>query len=284
MRIGVTGSSGYVGRSLVGHFRGQGHKVLELRRLGPGEIACNELRPFSLSGTVDSSVFQGLDAVVHCAYDMRATRWREIEEVNVCGSKSLLNAARQAGVSRLILMSSISAFSGAVSLYGRAKLLIEDEFYSSGGLVVRPGLVFGDSPGGMVGTLRKITSTLPIVPVPGVSQQMFLVHELDLAALIDVLIAKGTAQSGPFFACHETPVPFGAVLRELAARHGKSPWLMPIPWRLPWLALRTLEVLNIRLGVRSDSLVSMMNPLPAPDFSLTRSLSCSFRPFIQAGE
>ena len=41
---------------------------------------------------------------------------------------------------------------------------------------------------------------------------------------------------------------------------------------------------GIRIGVRRDSLVSLLNANAAPDFEAARSLRLSFRPFADGGE
>lgn len=64
VRVGITGSTGFIGSALVGHLRDAGHDVVPFvrRAAGPGEVswdpAAGQLRPADLSG---------LDAVVHLA-------------------------------------------------------------------------------------------------------------------------------------------------------------------------------------------------------------------------
>lgn len=280
MKIAVTGSSGYVGSVIVAYLRGLGFEVLELSRLRAADFTGVRRLEYSLEAPIDPSVLVGVHAVIHCAYDMKCTGWREIQSVNVVGSARLVEAAQCAGVPRIVLISSISAFPGAASMYGRAKLMIEAEFLRVGGVVVRPGLVYGDVMGGMMGTLARIVAKFPLIPAPGVAQNMFLVHETDLARLLELAIVRDVSLPGAVYACHEESIPFGEVLRKLGRRFGKSPWVVPIPWQCAWSALRIAELAGLRLGVKSDSLVSMMNPVVSPDFTLTRSLGCAFRPFI----
>jgi hypothetical protein len=57
------------------------------------------------------------------------------------------------------------------------------------------------------------------------------------------------------------------LLEALATAQGRSLTLVPVPWRAVWLALKTAETLGVRLNFRSDSLVSLINQNPHPDFS-----------------
>ena len=60
--------------------------------------------------------------LIHAAWDMNANSLSTLERDCVAGSARLFAAARAGGVSRLIFISSISAFAGARSAYGRSKL------------------------------------------------------------------------------------------------------------------------------------------------------------------
>ena len=109
-------------------------------------------------------VLHWADVLVHAAYDLSLTSPVDIWRVNVEGTRRLLEVAADARVRRILVLSSMSAFEGTTQLYGRAKLDIEAMTAASGGCAVRPGLVYGERPGGMAGALRKLTR-LPIVPV-----------------------------------------------------------------------------------------------------------------------
>ena len=65
------------------------------------------------------------DALVHAAYDLSLRSAVDIWRVNVEGTRRLLEVAVGADVSRIIVLSSMSAFDGTSQLYGRAKLDIE---------------------------------------------------------------------------------------------------------------------------------------------------------------
>ena len=71
------------------------------------------------------------------------------------GSQKVLAAARDARVKSVVLISSLSAFEGCRSLYGKAKMETEAFARSIGALIVRPGLVYSDNPGGMFGRVQN---------------------------------------------------------------------------------------------------------------------------------
>jgi nucleoside-diphosphate-sugar epimerase len=279
MKVAITGSSGYVGGAIKRSLLQANVEILELRRLRDGESPSAEISPFCLGETPSKDSLRGCDALIHCAYDLSAVAWADIERINVEGSKKLIDTAQSVGIKRIILISSISAYPSCISLYGRAKMEIEKMVERISGIVVRPGLVYGESPGGMMGTLSRFVTRLPLVPVIGGGQAMYLVHQDDLAEMIKTLIHVPEPPTLPLYACSENPVRFDEILRLLARKSNAQPLFFPLAWRLAWLGLRIAEVMGVRVGVKSDSLLSMMNPNPEPEFNATRSLGLSFRNF-----
>lgn len=276
--VAITGSNGYVGSCLKRRFQSAGWEVLELTR-SPAPGARHA--PFRLGGEISPETLAGVTALVHCAYDFKPLNWPELEAVNVTGSARLFAAARQAGVKQVIYISSISAYAGCRSLYGRAKLATEREAVAGGAVVLRPGLVYGDAPGGMFGKLAQSLRKGKFVPLIGDGSQIqFLVHEADLA---DVALAAANGQPGLagqiITVAHPEPWPFRRLLSEIAAGLGRHPVMVPLPWRFIWLGLKTAETLGLRLNFRSDSLVSLVYQNPQPDFGPLQHSGHTCRPF-----
>jgi nucleoside-diphosphate-sugar epimerase len=276
----VTGASGYLGSRLCRSLTEQGWTVY---RLGRGAATDPLAVPWSLDADAPARFLADtrIDALVHCAWDLRAVRWSDIERINVQGSIRMLDAAHRAGVRDLVFISTISAFTGCRSDYGRAKLLVERETLRLGGSVIRPGLVYGPTPGGMLGALTKAVTALPVVPLIGSGRHLqYLAHEDDLAALVASLLEPAHPPvDAPVLAANEHPLTFREILARLAAAHGRRPRLVPLPWRLFWAGLKTAETVGLRPGFRSDSVVSLVNQDPQPDFAMTRKLGARFRAF-----
>jgi len=276
--VALTGASGYLGACLARRFRANGWLVRPLTRHAsdmPDGV------PFRLGEPVRPEVLQGALALVHCAYDFSITRVDEIFRVNVSGTDKLFRAAREAGVPRLVCVSSISAYDGCKSHYGKAKLGIEAIAHSFGALVVRPGLIWGEAPGGMLGKLMHQVRTSRIVPLIGSgSQVQYLVHENDLAGVIvGFCLGNQFPTQETVTVAHPRAWPFRELLRCIAHGEGADPIFIPFPWRLVWGALRIAELLGIPLAFRSDSVVSLMNQNPSPDFSVAQRLGVVCRPF-----
>jgi nucleoside-diphosphate-sugar epimerase len=274
----ITGSNGYVGGCVKNHFAVFGWEILELARHPRPDTRSAK---FQLGGDVSPQSLAGVSALVHCAYDFKPLRRDEIRAVNVEGSRKLFQAARAAGVEKIVCISSISAYDGCRSLYGQAKLEIEKLALDCGALVIRPGLVYGSGPGGMFGKLAAQAKKSSVIPMIGDGSQIqFLVHEEDLCAFI-ARYATSDVKISPqiLTAAHEQPWPFKQLLLEIARGLGKNPKFIPLPWRLVWAGLKSAELCGLKLNFRSDSLVSLMYQNPSPDFSANAGVGLVCRPF-----
>jgi nucleoside-diphosphate-sugar epimerase len=283
-RCAITGTNGYLGSKLADAMSRAGWTVYHLtRRPSASNQNSGPAFPFDLLTGAPQGFFRehGIDALIHCAYDFRVNRWRDIVQRNVTGSVALLEAARAEGVTKIVYISSMSAFDGCKSLYGRAKLLVEKEAFRLGALVVRPGLVYGARPGAMVGALTHAIKSSPIVPLIGSGNQvLYPVHEDDLASLIVKVCAdQEPLYDGPIIAAPEKGQTFRNILKIIAARNHRSVHLVPVPWRLFWAILKAAETAGLNLGFRSDSLLSLVNQDLNPDFDLTRKTGIQFRDF-----
>ncbi len=274
----ITGGNGYVGSCVKNFFAAQGWDIFELsRRPKPGTRSFS----FQLGDDLSPELLSGVTALVHCAYDFTPLTWDELAAVNIEGSKKVIQAARAAKVPKIIFISSISAFDGCRSLYGKAKLEIEKFALANGAMVIRPGLVYGGVAGGMFGKLAQQVSKSAIIPMIGNGSQIqFLVHNEDLSSFIEKF-ASGTIPLPPriLTAANEHPWKLKELILEVARAQGKKPTLVPLPWRLVWLGIKSAEMCGLKLSFRSDSLVSLIYQNPKPDFTTNAQVGLVCRPF-----
>jgi nucleoside-diphosphate-sugar epimerase len=267
--VAITGATGYVGSAIARCFRAHGWQVLELSRKSGN---------FNLGAEVTVD-WTGIDALVHCAWDFSLRRWPDIERVNVRGSVQLMETACRAGVTKGVFISSLSCFEGCRSLYGKAKLEVEREAARLGFAVVRPGLVYGERPGGMMGSLEKAAKASRVVPIIGDgSYPQYPVHEEDLAELVFALCQQEKPPPEPIAAASGEAIPFRELLARIAARHGRKPLFIPVPWPLILAGLKTMEAAGLNPPFRSDSLTGFIFQNPDPHFEAAHQIT-SFRKF-----
>ena len=278
MKVAITGASGYVGTCITNCFRAHGHEVLALSRR-----PCTA--PWTSYALGDDPLllpWDDVDVLVHAAYDFTPRTWREIVDRNVTPSVELLRAAKNAKVGRLIYISSMSSFEGCRSNYGKAKMMIEKQALQMGAAVVRPGLVWGETSGGVMGALEKLVVKFPVVPflTGGAHPRQFLIHEADLSQAIVAIAESLPSGVGDLHSVTQpNPVALLEILRSIAKRSHRFRIYLPVPWQLVMVGLKLAEVLGIRFMFRSDSLVGLIHGNPRPTISIP-PIGIHYRAFV----
>jgi nucleoside-diphosphate-sugar epimerase len=282
-RIAITGAHGFVGSLLARRFIEAGWVVTRFSHSASASDGDAVL--FRLGDEIQPETFRSrnITALVHCAYDFKQVARREIQRVNVEGSRRVLAAAAAGGVQRIAVMSTISAFDGCRSDYGRAKLQIEAEALAAGGLIVRAGLVWADGPpsgGGMFGSLARSVKGGIVPLVGGGGHPQYLIHVQDLWELLQrFCVGEIENPHKPVVAAASKPWPMRDLLAELARRQGVHPRFVGVPWQPVWAGLRLAEILHLPVPYRSDSVISLVYQDPNPDFESLRALGISPRDF-----
>jgi len=276
----ITGARGYLGSELSLYLQKAGWRVLGTSREATG----NGMVKFSLDGGLEPGALEGIDALVHCAYDFDPSSWGEIHRCNVVGSKNLLQEAKKAGVGTIITVSSISAFTGCRSLYGKAKLEIEEATQAVGGIVLRPGLIYGGSNRGMYGRLvKQVSAGRPVPLLVGSPCVQYLVEVEDLCAVIEALLAvRVPAPTEIWTVAHGRPWPLRELLTSIAGAEGRNIRFIPVPWQFVWLGLKCLETVGLKLGFKSDSVRSLVYQNPHPELGRVEKAGLSLRDFNPA--
>ncbi len=284
--VAITGAKGYVGSMLARHFEETGWTVTRMSRLA--SAGDESTVAFQLGEEVAPDLFRGrsISALVHCAYDFRPVTRKEIDRINVEGSRKLLAAAHAGGVERIVIMSSISAFEGCRSIYGRAKLEIEAAAASVGALAVRAGLVYGDgapAAGGMFGSLATSVRRGVVPLIDGGMHPQYLIHEDDLWRLLRGFCEGEIQNPGrPVVVASSQPWRLRDLLTELARRQGRRPAFVSVPWQPIWAGLRLAELAHLPVPFRSDSVISLVHQDRNPDFDALRGLGITARDFSPA--
>ncbi|HUW16675.1 MAG TPA: NAD-dependent epimerase/dehydratase family protein [Actinomycetes bacterium] len=188
MKVLVTGASGMLGAATARALVTAGHTVTVLQRRASG-LGVAEVRGDITDDGVVRWACTGQDAVVHLAARVTLTgSWEDFERVNVGGTRTVLAAARAAGATRFIHVSSPSvAHSGSALVgvaagpadpdaarghYARSKAVAERMALAAGAgdfavVAVRPHLVWGPGDTQLVGRVVERARTGRLMLVGG---------------------------------------------------------------------------------------------------------------------
>jgi len=115
MRVFVTGGTGFIGGAVVRQLLSAGHEVRALVRPGADTRQLDGLSAERIAGDLsqDNSLRMGMTGcewVFHVAalYSYWGHRWDDFRQTNVEGTRKVLEAARLAGVARVVYTSSIA--------------------------------------------------------------------------------------------------------------------------------------------------------------------------------
>ena len=119
MKILVTGASGLLGSSVARQLIEQGHEVTTLQRRASGVEGARDVLGSVTEPATVMAAMTGQSAVIHLAAKVSmAGDPADFERINVEGTRTVLAAARDAGVARFVHISSPSVAHDGSSLVG----------------------------------------------------------------------------------------------------------------------------------------------------------------------
>ncbi|TCK64514.1 nucleoside-diphosphate-sugar epimerase [Curtobacterium sp. PhB136] len=187
LRVLVTGASGFLGRAVAAAVRDAGHDVRTFQRRPSGVPGVTDVLGTMTDAAAVRAAVDGVEAVVHLAAKVSlAGDPADFVRVNVDGTRSLVAAARDAGVSRFVFVSSPSVAhtgssiagagaspaspGGARGDYARTKaaaelLALDADAPGFAVVAVRPHLVWGPGDTQLVGRIvdRARRGRLPLL-------------------------------------------------------------------------------------------------------------------------
>lgn len=247
----LTGGSGFLGLHVARRLLHEGHEVRSLD-LEPLELADAE----GIVGDIRDPgaarlLCRGAEVVVHAAaaLPIRGSR-RTLQSVNVEGTATILQAASDAGVRRVVFVSSAVVLPRPIEPYGEAKVEAERlcrEFGTKGleTTILRPQAFVGPGRLGLFGILfRWISEGRRIYTLgPGSNRYQLL----DVGDLVEaIVLAAERGGRGEAYALGAKQ--FGTVAEELQAlidHAGSSSLLTPLPARPTRAALRALHIARL---------------------------------------
>jgi dihydroflavonol-4-reductase len=281
----VTGGTGFVGANVIRALLGEGRTVRVLARAGGDRRALEGLKVDVCDGDLcDPSslrrAVEGVDTVFHVAADYRlwARRPEEIYRANVEGTRAMLQACADAGVSRVVHTSSVGALgiptdgtpgtettpvtlADMVGPYKASKFLAEQVAlgFALKGLpvvIVNPSTPVGPWDVKPTPTGRMIVDFLQGRIFATLDTGLNLVHVSDVAR--GHLLAAERGRVGERYILGHTDLTLAEIGELLASITGGRAPRMKIPYAVAWAAAGCMEVAaRVTGGVPRASLTAV---------------------------
>jgi uncharacterized protein YbjT (DUF2867 family) len=191
--IVVTGASGFIGRHLVARLLRDGQVVRCLVPPGRGHELDSSTIPDVVSGSLlnEEQIFKvltGAHTVIHLDSAQWWGRSRDLERIEVFGTRNLVAAARSARVGRIIVLSQLGASIASAYALLSIKGQVEEIVRTSGlaYTIIRSGVVFGEDDA-FINHIAMILRLTPLVfLMPGYGE--VVLHPIYIDDLIEVLV------------------------------------------------------------------------------------------------
>ena len=250
MRIAITGGRGFIGSHLANRLSSEGHEVVLIARRWREEktTEVSSRMKFVTSDlgktTILEEAFAGCDAVAHCAGINREIGKQTYQRVHVEATRNVVNAAHEAGVRKIVLMSFLRARPNCASPYHESKWAAEEIVRESGldYTIIKAGVVYGRGDH-MLDHLSHALHTFPVFGLVGLKEKAVrplaiedLVHVMRASLIDDRLKRQTIALLGP------EEIYLSEAVRRVAEVVGKRPLLFPMPVGFHYLLARLFEL------------------------------------------
>jgi 3beta-hydroxy-delta5-steroid dehydrogenase/steroid delta-isomerase len=258
----VTGGAGYLGRHLVEALRARGCPVHVLDKAPAPETRADvtwfrgdvRSRADVLAACAGVEVVFHTAAVIEALTHARRSVARDVESINVGGTKNVIRCAQESGVKRLIHTSSIvtsfcmdaaggdesTPYSNSRDLYTTTKIAAEQAVLAANGkqglltCAVRPGGIYGPGERLTYGRLvRALKKGVPLVVFGNGKARLDYVY-IDNLVDAELRAAERLVHGSPvcgqaYFLSDETPINAGQFSIELVKHMGIDARLVRVP-------------------------------------------------------
>ena len=231
MKVAITGATGFVGSHLDTRLTSEGHEVVRTARQDLYNV--EQL----------AAVFAGCKAVAHCAGINREIGNQTYARVHVEGTRNVVEAAKNAGVEKIVLMSFLRARPDCGSPYHESKWEAEEIVRNSGldYTMIKAGIIYGRGDH-MLDHLSHALHTFPVFGLVGLKEKSIrplaiedLLHVMR-AAIVDRRMKRQTiAMLGP------EEIYLSEAVRRVTEVVGKRPLMFPLPVVCHRLMARVFE-------------------------------------------
>lgn len=254
----VTGATGFVGRNLLKKLVDKKIKVRCLVRDKKKIDANNELEIVQgdiLDKDILYTVTQNVDIVIHLAAIIKSSDPKEYMNVNVQGTRNLVEACIKNGVKKIIHVSSLDAVLKETNIYGKTKAIGEDIIKNSNidYIILRPSLIYGKGVKEIT-ILAEWIRKYPVIPVVGSGKgNLQPVYVEDVCDTIVKLI-DSSRKNKIYYVAGEQKISLNDLIDKIANMSSKRVIKIHIPIWLLWLTLKWYNFITKDLSLNYEFL------------------------------
>jgi nucleoside-diphosphate-sugar epimerase len=255
MRIAITGGTGFVGRHLARALVAGGHDVVLLARgVDQRDQSVRQLArcEFISCGVDDpdrlSAALAGCDAVAHCAGINREIGIQTYAWVHLQGTRNVVEAARRAGVKKIVMLSFLRSRAGCRSGYHESKWAAEEIVRESGidHTIIKAGVIYGRGDH-MLDHLSHALYTFTVFGLVGMKDQKVAPLAVeDLVGVIGAALVEGKWPRATVAMIGPEEMTLGEAVRRVARVVGKRPMYVRLPvwvhYGLAWVCEQVMKV------------------------------------------
>ena len=259
----VLGGTGFVGRHLIRLLCAQGMTVrVPTRSADKARQALASLPAEAVSADVHdpaqlAGVFDGMDAVINLVGILHEQGGEIFRRVHVELPRKVIEAARIAGVARLLHMSALNAAPDGPSAYLRSKGEAEALVRTSGlqATIFRPSVIFG-AEDKFLNLFAKLARYAPVIPLACAAAKFQPVWVEDVAQVFVRSLNDDTSIGQSYDLCGPQVYSLRELVAFAAACGGRRPFIVPLPDSLAYMQAAAMEWLPVKLMTR-DNFYSM---------------------------
>ncbi|HEY5230875.1 MAG TPA: NAD(P)H-binding protein [Galbitalea sp.] len=244
MRIAITGGTGFVGGHLAARLDAANSVVIS-RRVGIDVENVDAL----------TKAFAGCDVVVHAAGINREIGEQTFQRVHVDGTRAVVEAAKLAGVKRIVMVSFLRARPNCGSGYHETKWAAEELIRHSGidHTILKASMMYGHGDH-MVDHVSRAVKTWPVFATVGYRDRT--VRPIPIEDFVDVLLAaaEGRIPEPTVAVMGAEELPLAEAVRRIARVVGRKPLFIAVPvWSIKVLAQLTEWLMIVPLIAKAQA-------------------------------
>ncbi|GAA3864550.1 NAD(P)H-binding protein [Leifsonia kafniensis] len=243
LKLAITGGTGFAGRHLAERFDAE-NVVIMSRRTG---VDVDDVEALARA-------FSGCDVVAHFAGINREIGTQTYDRVHVRGTAAVIEAAKRAGVTKIVMLSFLRARPDCGSAYHESKFAAEELIRASelDFTILKAGMIYGRGDH-LIDHLSRTVTTIPLFAAVGLQEKP--IRPIPINDLVDITVAAvaGRMPRATVAVTGAEQLMLSEAVSRVARVVGRRVWVFPVPiWAHYLLAQLTEWTMTVPLIAKAQ--------------------------------